>query len=61
MLEKKDEDKKNVIIRPMRSKKDHSHDKRKGDMLERKRRNSHRRDLDALEEEDLEEELHDYR
>ncbi len=60
MYEKREEDKEVVVDRPVRSKKDHSQDKRKQDALDRKRRNSHKRVLDELEEEDLEEELHDY-
>jgi hypothetical protein len=60
VYEKREEDKEVVVDRPVRSKKDHSQDKRKQDALDRKRRNSHKRVLDELEEEDLEEELHDY-
>lgn len=60
MYEKREEDKEIIVDRPIRPKKDHSLDKRKQDALDRKRRNSHKRVLDELEEEDLEEELHDY-
>ena len=49
-----------VINRPERTKKDHSQDRRKGDSLDRKRRNNYKRSLDELEEEDLEDEMYDY-
>lgn len=49
-----------VINRPVRTKKDHAQDKRKGDSLDRKRRNNYKRSLDELEEEDLEDEMYDY-
>lgn len=59
MREKRDDTKEVVIVRPTRSKKDHSHDRTKQDNLLRKRKNSYRRILDELEEEDLDEEMED--
>jgi len=55
------EENKDVVERPVRERKDHSKDKKKQDMLDRKRRNSFKRVRAELEEEELEEELEDYR
>lgn len=60
MYEKRESDKEITVVRPIRVKKDHSHDKMKQDDLLRKRKNSYKRILDELEEEDLEEEMTDY-
>lgn len=60
MYENKKEDGDMTVDRPVRTKKDHSHDKKKGDALDRKRRNVYKRTLDELEEEDLEDELDGY-
>ncbi len=60
MYEKREEDKEIAVERPVRSKKDHTHDKKKQDTLLRKRKNSYKRVLDELEEEDLDEEMNDY-
>lgn len=60
MYEKRESDKEITVVRPIRVKKDHSHDKMKQDDLLRKRKNSYKRILDELEEEDLEEEMSDY-
>jgi hypothetical protein len=61
VFEGKEADKEIVVDRPVRTKKDHSQDKKKQDILDRKRRNSFKRVLADLEEDDLEEELEDYR
>lgn len=60
MFEKREVEKETVIERPVRVKKDHAQDKRKQDVLDRKRRNSFKRVLADLEEDDLEEELEDF-
>jgi hypothetical protein len=60
VFEKREVEKEEVVERPVRTKKDHAMDKRKQDALDRKRRNSFKRVLADLEEEDLEEELEDY-
>jgi hypothetical protein len=60
VYEKREEDKEIAVERPVRAKKDHAHDKKKQDALLRKRRNSHKRVLSELEEEDLEDEMNDY-
>ena len=60
MYEKREEDKEIIVQRPVRERKDHSHDKKKQDALLRKKRNSYKRVLDDLEEEDLDEEMNDY-
>lgn len=54
------EEKEIVVERPVREKKDHSKDKKKMDILDRKRKKSFKRVLAELEEEDLDEELEDF-
>ena len=55
------EEKEVAVERPTRIKKDHSQDKKKQDILDRKRRNNFKRVLAELEEDDLDEEFDEYR
>jgi hypothetical protein len=59
-FEKDEKKKEEVVVRPVRVKKEHSQDSKKRDILDRKRKNSFKRVLADLEEEDLEEEMEDY-
>lgn len=50
-----------LVERKRREKKDHSRDKAKSDELERKSRTNHKRRLQEILEEDLDEEEEEYR